>query len=126
MKPGRALATLFLFAVAVLPASCAAVIGLEADPIDAVKEICKCIDAAYPGEQSNCRETLADRLTSATEATRADWIRRFSEERCATCNNAWKCFQEAPTCSSLPCASPLQCCSSNGKKATCDAAHACK
>lgn len=95
MRQGRALVVAFL-----LTTSCAALLGIDDDQKSAIDKLCKCPQAEpYYGSPAACSAELSRRLEGVTEASRAEWMRNFSE-KCAegSCQTALECLAVKPTC----------------------------
>ena len=115
-----------VIAVASAPA-CAAVLGVNAEPTDAVVAICGCPTVSKA--VLDCEQTLTNRLAMATPDVRAAWLANYSSSDCTLCTNADHCLHTAPTCvaSGNACSGPGECCSSSANPLTaCDAHGLCK
>ena len=91
-----------------LTPSCVDVLDLDSFQ-DAIVELCKC-DEQVPQFDGNCGEVLGERLAAVSEATRATWLSYYADQCAGNCDNAFACYQQKATCSSISCAEAQECC----------------
>lgn len=85
---------------------CASVLGVDADEYkDVAAELCKCDELASLG--SACAETIGERLSGASESTRAAWLETFDAVGCLA-------YHTEPTCSPSACSASEECCGFDG------------
>ena len=111
-KPGPLAAARRALTVAVTPllwsAGCVDALGLT-DYQDAVAKLCKC-DVEVPQLDGRCSEVLGERLDSVSEPLRGDWLDYFAEHCADSCENAFACYQQPGTCSTVSCQEDRECC----------------
>jgi hypothetical protein len=89
-------------------AGCVDALGL-ADYQDAIAELCKC-DVEVPQSNGKCVEVLGQRLDSVSEPLRGQWLDYYAEHCAGSCEDAFDCYQQPGTCSTVSCHEDRECC----------------
>lgn len=89
-------------ALAVLAASCAAIVGADEERVSVAEILCDCPKLDFLG--GSCVDNVAKRLSEVSDDARADWMRAAEAKGCLTsCDKALECYRTAPTCSNDLC-----------------------
>lgn len=106
--------------------ACTSVLGLD-DYQDAVEGLCKCNQ--HFRWTDDCVGLVTTRLQSARSETRSGWLTYYAEHCAGTCDHAFECFQQPPTCAAqgFGCEADEECCGyAEGGEVHCSSANKCE
>lgn len=118
----RALSTAAVIALgALVPASCANVIGADPDAVTSVAAaMCKCnSQLSFLGTKQSCEDYLDERFRAADEEKLATWLDAYVAG-CTSCGTVLDCFYQTPVCKTGGCTLDEECCSEDCKDGTCE------
>lgn len=95
--------------LALVAVSCAQILGVADQQDDVVADMCLCrAELSFLGE--TCDAFLRRQLDGVTDEKRASWLAHYAQT-CGDCSTVRDCFYTAPTCATLSCTRPEECCS---------------
>jgi hypothetical protein len=117
-----------LLAISIVSASCVDVLGVDGYA-GATNQLCTTIEECFGADfYPDCRAHGASRLTTASEADRATWLKMFAGSSCLdTCAAARSCLDASPLCGAVgqTCGQTEQCCGFTTGAGECEAGGAC-